>query len=398
MVENRADEDLIIPVGDTGTDPASVVDEVRDVVTAHYDLGTLKDVWPISGGYINWSFGVLAESKDGESRFFVRKYNKSTAENAVRYEHALVDHLIGRGFAEAAPVLRTHDGSSYVTRRETDVQGSVPRFFAVYGFLPGEDKYSWCFNTEVTDEELVSCAQTLARYHACVSDFDPGNLERKATPGGYPGNGAVPPIMEHLSLLAPIYRDLAGRPGDDAFSRYLREKLELIVDCVTKSIVRGDELREMPVLAVHSDFHAGNMKYIDGHVVALFDFDYSRMDYRMFDIGHALHFFCFSWRPESDGGLWLDKLDAFLRAYQRAARELSGVGPLSPVEAAHVVPFLHAGNIFTLDWDIQDFFAEPGRDVDEYLLFLRHNVRMMETIEANREAIERVVAEAQHAR
>lgn len=382
----------VIPVGDGGTDPMMVRDEVRHLLTTRYDLGEVTEVWPISGGYINWSFGARAVSGDGESLYFVRKYNRGTDGDAVRYEHALIDQLVHRGFDKVAPVLRTGDEASFVTLRDAN-DPHIDRYFAVYGFLPGETKYSWCFDTDVTETELVNCARTLAEYHAAVSDYAPGR-DRRPTPGAYQGNGTLPPIMEHLPILPPIYEALATGAEQNVFGRYLRSKIDTVLRCVRDATLHGRRLEGMPALVVHSDFHAGNMKYQDGEVVALFDFDFARFDYRMFDIGHALHFFCFSWAPEDDGQLWAEKMVRFVREYQAAIREYPGVGPMRPAELANLIPFLHAGNIFTLDWDIRDYFAEPGRDPDEYLTYLQHNVRLMETIDAKQDEISRLVAAA----
>lgn len=381
----------MIPVGDGGTDPRVVKDEVRHVLTTRYGLGEVTDVWPISGGYINWSFGARATSGDEESQYFIRKYNRGTDGAAVRYEHSLIDHLVRQGFDKVAPVLRTEDDASFVALCDA-ADPQTDRYFAVYGFLPGETKYSWCFDTDVTEKELVNCARTLAEYHAAVSDYVPSLGSRRPTPGAYQGNGTLPPIMEHLSALPPVYAALAAEAEDDVFGRYLRSKIDTILRCVREATLPDDRLQGMPSLVVHSDFHAGNMKYDDGEVVALFDFDFARFDYRMFDIGHALHFFCFSWATEDDGQLWPEKLVRFVREYQAAIKEYPGVGPMRPAELANLIPFLHAGNIFTLDWDIRDYFAEPGRDPDEYLTYLQHNVRLMETIDAQQDEISSLVA------
>lgn len=383
----------VVPMGDGGADPTAVREQVRDVLATDYDLGEIADLWQISGGYINWSFGARARSGETDVQYFIRKYNRGTNEATVRFEHALVDHLVARGFTRVAPVIRSREGESFVTRSEAGAT-PAPRHFAVYGFLPGESKYSWCFDTDVTSDELVSCARTLAEYHSAVSDYLPADTGRVPSPASYQGNGAVLPIMELLPQLPLLYAALASRAENNTFGDYLRASIDTINRCVREAALPADRLMGSPSLVVHSDFHAGNVKYDRGDVVALFDFDYARYDYRMFDIGHALHFFCFSWKPESDGRLWPEKLSAFIHAYQEASRGLPGIGPLNAVEVANLVPFLHAGNIFTLDWDIRDYFADPDRDPDEYLIYLRHNVRLMEEIDLQRDAIQRLVTDA----
>ena len=386
---DTVDPNSVIPAGDFGIDPAHVTEEVRQIIATNYSLGEITNIWRISGGYINWSFGCQTSNDQGPVQYFIRKYNRGIGSETVRFEHALVDHLLMKEYSLVAPVLRTLEGKSFVTI----TQDGVERHIAVYGFLPGESKYSWCFDTDVTEKELISCARTLASYHGCISDYCP-TIERQSDPLAYQGCGVVPPIMDQLPHLPAVYKKLAARAPINVFGDYLHNKIDVILAALQAAAIPAHQRVDLPMLVVHSDFHAGNVKYVDGDVVALFDFDYARYDQRMFDIGHALHFFCFSWDEDSNGELWADKLSIFLRTYQATMREIGGVGPLSRHELDYLIPYLHAGNFFTLDWDVRDYFAAPGREPEEYLTYLRHNVRLLETINNNQELIMRLAADA----
>ena len=60
-------------------------------------------------------------------------------------------------------------------------------------------------------------------------------------------------------------------------------------------------------------------------------FDWSKLDYRLFDVGLALAYFCSSWEGVDSGELWLDKVALFVRAYQDGeADRLASV--LDPIE------------------------------------------------------------------
>jgi len=76
--------------------------QLAEVVATDYDLGDVIRVEQIFGGYVNLSFAVVVATPDGERRFFVRKYKASTSERDVRFEHALVNHISGKGFHIAA--------------------------------------------------------------------------------------------------------------------------------------------------------------------------------------------------------------------------------------------------------------------------------------------------------
>jgi len=135
--------------------------QLAEVVDADYDLGEVVRVEQVLGGYVNLSFAVVTRRDDGEHRYFVRKYNRAVVEREVRFEHALVRHLSGKGFHLAAEVFSNKAGETFVTREELLNGEPATRFFAVYEMLSGEDKYTWVKN-RCTDREYESSARVLA--------------------------------------------------------------------------------------------------------------------------------------------------------------------------------------------------------------------------------------------
>ena len=121
--------------------------QLAEVVASDYDLGEVLRVEQILGGYTNLSFAVVvAPPEGGERKYFVRKYNRLNTEREVQFEHALVNHISGKGFHIAAQVYPARSGLTYVTREETIAGERVTRLFAVYEMLEGEDKYTWISN------------------------------------------------------------------------------------------------------------------------------------------------------------------------------------------------------------------------------------------------------------
>ena len=59
----------------------------------------------------------------------------------------------------------------------------------------------------------------------------------------------------------------------------------------------------------------------------LFDFDWSKLDYRIFDIANGIVYFCSSWEGHDSGELWLDKAAIFVRAYQDEAAKSPSPAP-----------------------------------------------------------------------
>ena len=88
----------------------------------------------------------------------------------------------------------------------------------------------------------------------------------------------------------------------------------------------------MPLCPIHCDFHPGNLKYENNRVVGIFDFDWSKIDLRLFDVCMAVDYFCCSWDEKNDGDLRLEKAALFLNAYQDQLHQTDGMKPLNAVE------------------------------------------------------------------
>lgn len=59
----------------------------------------------------------------------------------------------------------------------------------------------------------------------------------------------------------------------------------------------------MPQLPIHGDYHQGNLKYQDSRVIGVFDFEWSKIDFRLFDLALPLVYFCACWEGPAAGSL-----------------------------------------------------------------------------------------------
>ena len=263
------------------------------MVATDYDLGEVLRVEQILGGYTNLSFAVVVATPEGEQRYFVRKYNRVNTEREVQFEHALVNHISGKGFHIAAQVFpRPRHGDTLRDARGDSSHGErVTRLFAVYEMLEGEDKYTWISN-RCTDTEFENGARVLARFHALAHDFDPGDLAREQ-----------PPIMDFLRPVPGIVQGLRRRrPRGTAFDEYYLAKLPSILEVVDSGVAhRAPTSTGCRAVPVHCDYHPGNLKWVDEQGVGLFDFDWSKLDYRLFDVAQGIVYFCSSWEGHDDG-------------------------------------------------------------------------------------------------
>lgn len=356
--------------------------QLAEVVATDYDLGDVVRVEQIFGGYVNLSFAVVVATPDGERRFFVRKYKASTSERDVRFEHALVNHISGKGFHIAARVYPSRNGETLVKRRETLNGEPVTRLFAVYEMLEGQDKYTWISN-RLTDKEFESGARVLARFHALAHDFDSGDLVREQ-----------PPIMQMLAELSQTFRGFAAASRGTAFDQRYIERLPRVLELLDKGRAIEEDLQGLPRVPVHCDYHPGNLKWVDEQGVGLFDFDWSKLDYRLFDVAQGIAYFCSSWEGHDDGDVRLDKAALFVRAYQDEAKRFEVPGPMTTEELALLPRMVANANLYILNWDLAAYYEDPGVSVDEYLVYLDHQLQFMEYIEAHQAELTHIAEEA----
>ena len=353
--------------------------ELRELLSRHYGLGELVDARPITRGYINMSYALQVQADGGRRWYCLRAYRRGVREEELRFEHAIIAHLRRKEFRLAARAVEARGGRTYV------FDEGEGRFYALFEFLPGEDRYTWD-DPSCSDEELRSAAAVLARFHAAVADLTPE------------GSREEPPILELLPRIARSLKRRAREAGETAFDRYFLQQLEAILAALERAVRGlvargcGGTVRQV----IHGDYHPGNLKFQDGEVVGLFDFDWSKVDLRAYDVALALVYFCAEWDGEADGEVRLDRVAAFLEAYQGAFGDGAPPGRLSGLELDCLPDLMTAANLYVLNWAVDDFYSQE-MDVEEYLRYLRHAVRLMEWLEdaGNRERLRKVVGSAE---
>ena len=345
--------------------------QIEEVVRTDYDLGEVDRVEQVFGGTENLSFAAVTKDGDGEHRYFVRKYKYGTKEREIRYEHALVRHIRDKGFKLPARVFENRHGDTLVTREEILGTERVRRFFAVYEMLGGENKYTWTTN-RCTDAEYDDAARVLARFHQAAYDFEPGDLAREQ-----------PPIMEYVATMPGTFNGYAAGVTGTKYDHYFLSQLPGILEAIDRALALAPDLQGLPRCPVFCDYHPGNLKWGDERGVGLFDFDWAKLDYRIFDIAIGIVYFCTSWEDKDDNELRLDKAEIFLNAYQDEASRSEAPGPLTDGELAVLPRMLAIAALYVVSWDIVAYYIDRNPNDDEYLFFLEHNVAFVEFIEAH---------------
>lgn len=342
-------------------------------VLQQYEVGELFAFERNERGFVNTGY-VLETRLHGERRkYFLRRYKAGIRAEEIVFEHSVINHLTAKGFSPVASVIPTKNGETFCRRLEERREV----FYAIFDFLRGEDKYTWV-NPQCTDGEVADAAGVLAQFHAAVFDL---------TPQGRRAEAKIPDLLPEI---ARNVTESLNRSKNTAFDACLAKNVPLILETLTRTL---ETLREpagclLPQLVIHCDYHPGNLKFQEGRVVGLFDFDWAKIDYRCFDVALALWYFFTAW-GERDGELQTGRCALFLKAYQRTLAGKEGVGPLTTEELKYLPAMLHAANLYVLNWAVADYYQKPVNP-QEYLVYLRHAVNTIRWFEApdHRDALE----------
>ncbi len=360
----------------------TLIDLIRRTVESEYDLGRVKRIKEILGGYCNKGFALWLQTGNQVDKYFLRLYNPNIDEKEIRFEHALLVHLQTNGFALAARIIPRRDTTTLVETSGPEDHPSDKALWALFEFLDGEDRYTWT-RTNLSDQEFVSAAETLAQLHKSGHGF-------KKPPGT---DRVQPPIMPFIATFKTTFAGFLNQVRDRRCDRLFQANFKIICSILDDAVSFTETFKGMPEMPIHCDYHPGNLKYCDEKVVGLFDFDWSKIDYRLFDLALGLVYFTSIWDIEQQG-LRAEKLRLFLNTYDNACRSLEHVQSLSNQEKQNLVPMLGIANLYVLNWDLMDYYEIPQPDDDEYYTYINHNIGLMHWISAHTDELHRWVAEA----
>jgi homoserine kinase type II len=339
-------------------------------ILSHYDLGQPIGSELNDRGFVNTSYAITTASSQGErNTYFLRKYKPGIQEDELIFEHSLMRHLANKGVCPVAWVHPTRAGMPYLLRYEGEVD-IQPRYYAIFDFLPGEDRYTW-INPRCTPAEISNSAGVFARFHRALFDWSPEGVRFEAK------------ILDLLPQILTSLQGIKQHSKGTIFDDYLHTNLDLLINDLQTSLtaLSEDDVQRMPQMVIHCDYHPGNLKFTGDQVTALFDFDWSKVDYRCFDVALALYYFFTSWEVE-DGQFRLEDASLFLKTYQETLTNGQTPGPLDANELKYLPAMINAANIYVLNWTIVDFYQKPV-DPQEYLPFLAHAVEFIRWLNAD---------------
>jgi len=346
----------------------AAISEISDILS-NYDLGKLVDLERNERGYINISYSIQTIKQGKRFDYFLRRYKIGIQSAEIEFEHAVIDHLIARNFTLVARLIETVGGSTYCTKYFED-DPDQPIFYAIFEFLPGVDKYTWV-DPQCSPKEVALAAQTLGLFHQAVADFTPK------------GRRSEPRIIDLLPEIANNLKLCEQKSQETEFDKCLSNQLHDLVNICTATheslqmVAEGD----LPSIVIHCDYHPGNLKFSGEEIVGLFDFDWSKIDLRCFDIALTGWYFFTSWRGSQDGHFRVGEFLTFMNSYQESFHDQAPLESLNEVELTKLPWLINAANLYVLNWTVADYYSNDV-DEDEYLIYLRHSLNFSKWFES----------------
>lgn len=337
-----------------------------------YQLGHVLGIYEMFGGYVNRSFGIIVEKDGRQQDYFVRKYKMGITDGDIQVEHSLICYAAEHGMQTIARVYKTPDGKTFWRMNEIYNGQWVSRAFAIYEFLEGEDRYTW-INTKLTPDEDRSFGRLLAQFHASTAGFDPG--EKEELP--------IIPLLKKLAGKFPHCCDVL--PEENRFRLLWEKELDHIMAACKKAYAYlSDPVNEksLPIANCHCDFHPGNVKWTDNKCSGVFDFDWAKLDKRLFDVVYALIYTVTSWDSEDNGEIDLDRILYTVHGYEdELARHPGTMPPLTKAEWA-ALPYMFLGGImYLLNWCISYCGDPENLNEFEYYFYLSHVTNALGSVE-----------------
>ncbi len=341
--------------------------EIKHIISTNYNIGDLMDFEQIHLGTVNKSFIIRTTDKIKKEYFF-RKYNPGNTKNEIEFEHSVITHLKEKRFTLVAEFIHTKDGKTFVHRNK-----GQDHFYAIFEILHGKDKYSWD-NPDCRKNDLKNAVGVLAKFHNLIFDLKP---EKKR---------CEPKIKDLLPQIAQHVSSCAKKKGKTPFDICLSKNLDTILSTIDQTLnvfdcgVQGGEYKDLVQMVIHCDYHPGNLKFQNNTITGLFDFDWSKVDVRCFDVALAITYFCTIWEGNGDGSLHMEKVSIFLQTYQRTLT--TDPGPLNGPELKYLPHMIKAANIYIMNWVIYTFYnGDDDTPPDILLKYLQHYYRSLNWLE-----------------
>jgi Ser/Thr protein kinase RdoA (MazF antagonist) len=272
----------------TGKRESFTADELA-IVLSHFDIGVIDSIAEYPRGSRK-APKLLVVSEHGKFLLKRRARGKDDPYK-VAFSHAIQLYLASKQFPLPHLIGTRRENNSMLQLRNA--------VYELFEYIPGQ-------GYPQTLESTFDGGRVLGLYHKLLHDFQ---SEWQAAPGSY---HAAPSVEHGLKIIPNAVQ--SGTTNVNALLRFL-------LDSYRHAARTCDRLGldRWPKQIVHADWHPGNMLFRDNRVVAVIDYDSSRLLPRIIDIANgALQFSIIG--GDEDVTKWPDYLDEtrfrrFLRGY-----------------------------------------------------------------------------------
>lgn len=282
---------LALNVGNVSQPPASSRErfaaEELAIVLSHYDLGVLREVREFPRGSRR-APKLFLHAESGQYLLKRRARGRDDAQK-VAFSHHVQLHLAAQQFP-LPHLIGTRHGNHSMVQMETGT-------YELFEFIPGQ-------NFPQTLEATHESGRVLALYHKLLEGF---HAEHRPNPGSFHAAPSVEQGLRHIPkvIAGAEVATVCGTIGD-AY-RAAAAKVESL------------GIASWPPQIVHGDWHPGNTLFRDNRIVAVIDYDSSRLLPRILDAANgALQFSILGGGP--DLAQWPAHIDAsrfkrFIKGY-----------------------------------------------------------------------------------
>lgn len=365
--------------------------QVSEIIEEYYDIGKLLDVYQIFGGYVNTTFGIYTE-KDGEKyTWCVRKYRRGKTEEAIKFEHKLLNHAFDNGYKLCAVPVVNKDGNTYVSESVEYAEGEEDFYFAVFSYIAGDVLYDWMPNwaeENFSNTTLECAAKAMAQFHSANVDFKSDGLIGDNIFGANEDMRVNELIATFPARMHEWGSYLKSVGFENKYMEYFETYFDFYVEASKQATIPEEAYKDMVITACHLDFHGGNFKYFaDGTISGSFDYDMAMVDSRLFDLALGMHYTFASWKLHRDGELCIDRVKRFVEVYNETCKEIGRIEPFNQTEKDYFFEAMVQAPIYVYGWSNGAIYANQDVDPFEYLYYAQHFQHAIEWLQDNEDEV-----------
>ncbi|HHV96363.1 MAG TPA: phosphotransferase [Clostridiaceae bacterium] len=303
--------------------------EVFDKVLKSFGISTHSKIDVITNGTANKNYLVKVESETSSTVLYVirERSPKYSSREQILFEEEYLHHIYSKGIPVPVPLKNIYGECWYYYDEKV---------YQMYPFIGGGK-----FNCD-SDVDVEESGRFLGRLHSAVIDFVPKN------------NRDLPRYDDPAVFISEIRRVTKDEITAAWINDEEKDILNYILEQAEKLMTdfKDETYHSLPKLYIHGDYHPANVKYLNGTICGLFDFDWVSCQPRIRDVTDGIIYFSSRRSTNVEGSDIfslatgynpdLERSRKFLKAYSENVSM-----PLTKDELKHIPFFMKARLIYS---------------------------------------------------